>query len=88
MVDSLLIGVIDQDTSYQGYVPAHTAILMQVATGGGQESRVLLRFRRFGDAIPITTTATAPVVERDSFRLDLIVTRRSADVSGLGITVY
>lgn len=88
MVDSLLIGVIDQDTSHQGYVPAHTAILMQVATGGGQESRVLLRFRRFGDAIPITTTATAPVVERDSFRLDLIVTRRSADVSGLGITVY
>ena len=88
MVDSLLTGVIEQDTSFQGYVPAQAAILMQVATDGGRESRALVRFRRFGDAVPITTTATAPVAELDSFRLDFIVTRRSADVSGLGITVY
>ncbi len=88
MVDTLLTDVIEQDTSFQGYVPAHAAIAMQVATGGGQESRALIRFLRFGDVVPITTTATAPVVERDSFRLDLIVSRWSADVSGLGITVY
>ena len=89
MLDSVLVGVVEQDTSFQGYIRASDAISMQVVGGGAApESRVLLRFLRFGSVVGITNTVSVPVAELDSFRLDLLLTGRSPDVTGLVVTVY
>ena len=88
MIDSLFTGVIERDTSFQGYVPAHEAIAMQVLGGGAQQSRALIRFRPFGATSPVTTTESGPVVERDSFQLDVLVSQRSAGISDTSVAIY
>ncbi len=89
LVDTVLIGVLEGDTSYTGYVEPIGANAMQVAGGGaGVESRVILRFARFGDSAAVDSLVQGPVVRQDSFQLDLVLLSRSPDVTGLQITVH
>ncbi len=89
MIDTVLIGVLEGDTSYTGYVEPIGANAMQVAGGGaGVESRVILRFARFGDSAAVDSLVQGPVVRQDSFQLYLVLLSRSPDVTGLQITVH
>ena len=88
MIDSLLTGVVERDTSFLGYILAHEAIAMQVSGGGAQQSRALIRFRSFSATSPVTNTESGPVAERDSFQLDVLVSKRSAGISDTSVAIY
>ncbi len=89
LVDTVLTGVLEGDTSFTGYVEANRANAMQVAGGGaGVESRGVIFFTRFGDSAAVDSTARGLVVRQDSFQLDIVLLSRSPDVTGLQITVH
>ncbi len=89
LIDTVLVGVLEDDTSFTGYADALGASAMQVAGGGaGVESRVIIRFARFGDSAAVDSLVQGPVVRQDSFQLDLVLLSRSPDVTGLQITVH
>lgn len=87
MIDTVLTDVIELDTSFTGYVLSHEAIAMQVAGDGSFRSRGLIRFSAFPEEIPIDTANTAPVASIDSFRLDMLLRRRSPG-SGLEVQIH
>lgn len=89
IIDTVLIGVLEGDTSFTGYVEPTGANAMQVAGGGaGVESRVIIRFAGFGDSAAVDSLVQGPVVRQDSFQLDLVLLSRSPDVTGLQITLH
>ena len=88
IIDLVLTGVIERDTSFQGYVQAYEAAWMQVVGGGAPESWAVIRFARFSDRIALDSVSTAAVVQSDSFRLDIVLEGRSPDVTGLEINVH
>ena len=89
IIDTVLTGVLEGDTSFTGYVEADVARAMQIAGGGaGVESRGIISFVRFSDTIPVDSSGFGEVVRLDSFRLDLVLLSRSPAVTGLQITVH
>jgi hypothetical protein len=89
VVDTMLTGVVEHDTSFTGYVEATVATGMQVVGGGAPiASHGLIWFFPFGDSAAVDSIVRAPVVEMDSFRLDLVLIDRSPDVSGLELNVH
>ena len=89
LVDTVLTGVLEGDTSFTGYVEPTRANAMQVAGGGaGVESRGVIFFARFGDSAAVDSTARGLVLRQDSFQLELVLLSRSPDVTGLQITVH
>lgn len=89
VIDTMLTGVVEHDTSFTGYVEATVAIGMQVVGGGALlASRGLIWFFPFGDSAFVDSIVRAPVVAMDSFRLDLVLIDRSPDVSGLEVNVH
>ncbi len=89
LIDTVLTGVLEGDTSFTGYVESSVANAMQVAGGGAAvESRGLIWFAPFGDSTAIDSLVQGPVVRQDSFQLDLVLRSRSPDVTGLQITVH
>ncbi len=89
LIDTVLIGVLEEDTSFAGYVEPSVANAMQVVGGGGAvESRGLIWFEPFGDSSGTDTIAPQPVLRLDSFRLDLVLLSRSPDVTGLQLTLH
>lgn len=90
LIDTVLVGVLERDTSFTGYVEPMAAAAMQVVGGGAAvESHGLIWFAPFADSAAIDTVGTlGPIVRQDSFELRLIVLNRSPDVTGLEITVH
>lgn len=88
LIDSLLTGVIVRDTTFTGYVMPHQAIGMQLVGGSSQTTRGLVRFFAFSDSTFLDSLNRVPVLAVDSFRLDIVLTNRSHDVTGLEITVH
>lgn len=88
LIDTLLTGVIERDTTFGGYVLAHQASTMQVVGGPDQTAWGMLRFLEFNDSTFLDSLNIVPVVALDSFRLEVFLTNRSPDVTGLEITVH
>jgi hypothetical protein len=83
VLDTIIPGSIDRDSTYRGYVDPHDAIRMEVSRGGVAESRVVLRFFPFPEEINLDS-----IVVIDSFRISLSLSKRSADVSDLELAVF
>ena len=88
IIDTLLTGAVTNDVWFRGYLSAHEATTMQLVNDGVLDGRGLIRFLPFGERIALDSVTTAPIIQIDSFRLDLILRDRSADVSGLEILVH
>ena len=88
LIDTLLTGVIERDTTFTGYVQPHQATSMQVVGGPTQRTRGMLRFLVFSDSTFLDSLNIVPVLALDSFRLEVFLTNRSPDVTGLEITVH
>jgi hypothetical protein len=88
LVDTVLVGVVEADTSFTGYVEPDGAIWMQVVGGDpGMGARSVMWYPRFRDTVQVDSISTGPVVELDSFRLDLVLVDRTS-VPGLAVTVH
>ncbi len=83
VLDSVIPGSIERDSSYRGYVDPDEAIRMEVSRGGVAESRVVLRFFPFGEEINSDS-----IVAIDSFQISLSLRKRSADVSDLELALF
>jgi hypothetical protein len=89
LIDTVLVGVLERDTSFTGYVEPTVATAMQVVGGGAAlESHGLIWFAPFADSAAIDSVTLGPVVRQDSFELSLVILDRSPDVTGLEITVH
>ena len=89
LIDTVLVGVLERDTSFTGYVEPTVATGMQVVGGGAAvESHGLIWFAPFGDSAAIDSVTQGPIVRQDSFELSLVILDRSPDVTGLEITVH
>lgn len=93
MVDSLLAGTVTSDTAFAGYVTPQEAGALHLVhdpAGTGLRSRGVVRFLPFPDRLVIRAgdTTTAPVAAVDSFRIELSLVRRRADVAGLALDFY
>ncbi len=89
LIDTVLVGVLERDTSFAGYVEPTVAAAMQVVGGGAAvESHGLIWFAPFADSAAIDSVTLGPVVRQDSFELSLVMLDRSPDVTGLEITVH
>jgi len=83
VVDSIVPGSIERDSSYRGYVDPHEAIRMEVSRGGVAESRVVMRFFPFPEEINSDS-----IVAIDSFQISLSLRKRSADVSDVELAIF
>jgi hypothetical protein len=83
VLDSIIPGSIERDSSYRGYVDPHEAIRMEVSRGGVAESRVVMRFFPFPEEINSDS-----IVAIDSFQISLLLQKRSADVSDLELAIF
>ncbi|MCH8254199.1 MAG: hypothetical protein IID06_02530 [Gemmatimonadetes bacterium] len=89
LIDTVLVGVLERDTSFSGYVEPGVATAMQVVGGGAAvESHGLIWFAPFADSAAIDSVTLGLVVQQDSFQLSLVILGRSPDVTGLEITVH
>ena len=89
LIDTVLVGVLERDTSFSGYVEPGVATAMQVVGGGAAvESHGLIWFAPFADSAAIDSVTLGLVVRQDSFQLSLVILGRSPDVTGLEITVH
>lgn len=88
MIDTLLLDVVERDTSFTGYVLANEALSMQVSGASPFQSRGVIRFARFGKTIAIDSVNTGAVVSRDSFRLSVVLLNREEGVSGLEMDIH
>jgi hypothetical protein len=88
LIDSVLTGVIVRDTTFAGYVQPHHATSMQVVGGPTQATRAMVAFLAFNDSTFLDSLNIVPVLALDSFRLEVFLTNRSPDVTGLEITVH
>lgn len=89
LIDTVLVGVLERDTSFSGYVEPRVATAMQVVGGGAAvESHGLIWFAPFADSAAIDSVTLGLVVRQDSFELSLVILGRSPDVTGLEITVH
>ena len=89
LIDTVLVGVLERDTSFSGYVEPGVATAMQVVGGGAAvESHGLIWFAPFADSAAIDSVTLGLVVRQDSFELSLVILGRSPDVTGLEITVH
>lgn len=89
LIDTVLVGVLERDTSFAGYLEPMAAAAMQVVGGGAAvESRGLIWFAPFADSAAIDSVTRGAVVRQDSFELSLVILGRSPDVTGLEITVH
>lgn len=88
LIDTVLTGVIERDTTFAGYVQPHQATSMQVVGGPTQITRGMMRFQVFRDSTFLDSLNIVPVLAVDSFRLEVFLTNRSPDVSGLEIAVH
>jgi hypothetical protein len=88
LVDTVLGGVVEEDTSFAGYVEAAQALSMQVVGGDpGMAARSVMWYPPFDDSAAVDSVTSGPVVALDSFRLDLVLVDRTA-MSGLAVTVH
>jgi hypothetical protein len=94
VIDSILSNNIERDTAVEGYVLPWEAGGLQLVSDSTapvlQESRAVIRFRQFPDSVLQTAGGTimAPVVQVDSFSLQLPVRDRSLLHTGLELVVY
>lgn len=89
LIDTVLVGVLERDTSFTGYVEPSLANAMQVVGGGAAvESHGLIWFAPFADSAAIDSVTLGLVVRQDSFELSLVILGRSPDVAGLEIAVH
>ena len=90
LLDSVVVGAIERDSSFRGYVPPHVAGRMQVAKGSATESRGVIRFLRFAEEVQFgqISVDTRPVVVIDSFRVNLDLEGRSAGNGDLELVIH
>jgi hypothetical protein len=88
VVDTVLVGVLEGDTSFTGYAEPYQAVWMQVVGGGAAvEARSVVWFPQFRDSAFIDSVTRGPVVGLDSFRLDLVLVDHTP-VPGLEVTIH
>ena len=82
VVDTVVLGAIVRDSSFRGYVAPHNATNMQVTVGGELVSHAVIRFADFSDSVQLGSDAAnrRAVVAVDSFRVQLTLANRSADL--------
>jgi hypothetical protein len=89
VLDTILMGSVERDSAFQGYVQAFEAPGMQVSGAGASvESRGVIRFRPFSDTVATETGTGLPVVQIDSFGLALNLIGRTTGVSGIEIVIH
>lgn len=82
VTDLLLEANVERDSAYRGYLSAWESSELHVAGGGGAtESWAVVRFLRFSNEVISNLGGTVPIVQVDSFRIDLVLNRfnRAAD---------
>ncbi len=85
VIDSIFPASIVRDSSFSGYATQHRAAILQLATDGGSpRSRAIVRFRRFVSEF----AGLGAVLSVDSFRIDLRVVRRAADVDSVALVLH
>jgi len=83
--DSIVPASVERDSSFRGYVAAYASKQAQVAADGTVESNPIFRFQAFDDSINLgggLAGVDKPVVETDSFRLEVVLTGRYLDTAG------
>jgi len=79
--DSIVPGSVERDSAFRGYVAAYASKQAQVAADDSVESNPIFRFLAFEDSIRLGGIPR-PVLETDSFRLEIIMSRRYLDTAG------
>ncbi len=90
VVDTVIEGSIARDSAFRGYVSPHRARVLQAAADGqGLLSRAIVRFSPFSERIVLVTgdTIGSEIVAVDSFRVQLIIARRS-DSAGVQLALH
>ncbi|UCG87405.1 MAG: hypothetical protein JSW71_02340 [Gemmatimonadota bacterium] len=78
VIDSIMPGSVENDSSYSGHVQPHQAKQMQIALDDTVVSNGVLRFEEFEEEIVLGSSGLSGlVVAVDSFRLELLLSRRS-----------
>jgi len=89
VVDTILLGSIENDSSYSDYVLRHRAKRMQIALDDTVVSNGVFRFQEFEEEIIIgDLNLSGPVVAVDSFRLQFFLSRRSETTEATEIAVH
>jgi hypothetical protein len=81
-LDTLLPAAVHRDSTFRGYETASSARTLQATgTGSVAESRIVMKFFPFGDRVQINAgdTTTGPIIQTDSFRLELLPQGRTPD---------
>ncbi len=86
LLDTVLLGSVERDSSFQGYVEAFEAGGIQVSGAGAPvQSRGLVRF------LPLPENAAVgnlPIVQIDSFRVTVSLKGRTVEASGIEIVIH
>ncbi|MFQ5703110.1 MAG: hypothetical protein ACE5HT_03730 [Gemmatimonadales bacterium] len=89
VIDTILSGIVERDSSFRGYVTPQQASQMQLVSDGTISSRAMIKFLRFDDSVALSTFGSdKPVVATDSFQITLNLERRSATDSSLSLTIH
>ena len=83
--DSIIPASVERDSAFRGYVMAYQSKQAQAAADDTVESNPIFRFQAFEDSIQLGggfVDVPMPVEETDSFRFELILSRRYLDTAG------
>lgn len=90
VVDTVILGSVENESIFRGYVAAHRATAMQlVSEGTAPVSRAVVLFSQFPDSITTVGGAVREgIVRIDSFRVAVQVIRRDTTRTGLAVVVH
>lgn len=94
VIDSVLAQNVSRDSTFVGYVlPTEAGVLQLVSDSGSASlptSRGVVRFRAFADRVLLSTsdTTTGPVVQLDSFSVEVDIRGRNLEQADLSLVLY
>lgn len=89
VIDTIIAGLIERDSSFRGFVSPQDAASMQVISGGPITARGVIRFGPFEDSATLVNFGSdQPVLATDSFRLKLNLARRFPVGSNIDLAIH
>ncbi len=89
VIDTVIAGLIERDSSFRGFVIPQDAATMQVISGGAITSRGVIRFLPFSDSVRVIDFGSnQPVLATDSFSLRLNLARRFPAGSNIELAIH
>ncbi len=89
VIDTLLLDIVERDSSFGGYIEAYETLSMQVAGPGSPvEGRGVIVFARFSENITVGGGISGEASPPDSFQVDLLWQRRNMSVPGMEVVLH